>query len=70
MTWYADQTENRPEGPEVAKLMAKREALEAQLLALRASPVGKSQAAINGRQEDLLAAAKKILIIDKRLGRA
>jgi hypothetical protein len=51
------------------KLLAKRADLEAEVKALAAKPVGPSQAAARFRQEDLVALAKKIKGIDKKLGR-
>ena len=51
------------------KLLRQREDLETQIKALKASPVGRSQTAINGRQEDLLNLAKQMVSIDRKLGR-
>lgn len=54
---------------ERTKLLARRAALEAEVKALAALPVGKSEAAKTFRQQDLLALAKKIKAVDKKLGR-
>lgn len=70
MTWHADQTEGRlPPGKERDELIAERERLVFRIELLKGEPMGKSQAAIKGRQEDLIALAKKVLAIDKKLGR-
>lgn len=69
MTWHADQTEGRPEGDAKTILLIERSLLISKIEALKIAPCGKSQAAINGRQEDLLAIAKKVKAIDKKLGR-
>lgn len=69
MTWHADQTEGRVKGDARDKLLAEREALVKEIEQLSLQPVGRSQAAQVGRQEDLLALAKKVKIIDKKLGR-
>lgn len=70
MTWHTDQTEGRVKGEVRDKLLADREKLVKEIEQLSMKPVGKSQAAQVGRQEDLLALAKKVKAIDKKLGRA
>jgi hypothetical protein len=70
MTWLATVQNDRPDDAKRVKLLAKRDKLVAEAVALKASPCGKSQAAINGRQEDLLAIMKKIKNIDENLGRS
>jgi hypothetical protein len=61
-------TELTPENR--AKLLTQRAELESEVLALAAKPLAsKSAAAANFRKEDLLALAKKIRAIDKKLGR-
>jgi len=52
------------------KLLTERAALEEDILDLRDQPIGRSNAAVVGRQEDLIALAKKIKIIDRKLGRS
>jgi hypothetical protein len=70
MTWHADRVEGRPADAAREKLLAQRKALEDQAIALHAQPLrSKTQSAALGRQEDLLAIAKKIKAIDKKLGR-
>jgi hypothetical protein len=69
MTWHTDQTEGRVQGDAREKLLAERAAIVKQIEKLSMQPVGKSQAAALGRQEDLLALAKKVKSIDKKLGR-
>ena len=69
MTWYADQIEGRPIDSALEKLLKQRESLVEQVLTLKNSPVGKSNAAAVGRIEDLTKLASKIKNIDKRLGR-
>ncbi len=70
MTWHADRTEGRVGGDAREKLLAERAELEVQVKALAAKPLSsKSAAAAKFRQEDLLALAKKIKAIDKKLGR-
>ena len=54
---------------ERAKLLAKRAKIEDDVRALAAQPTPRSNAGVLGRQEDLLALAKKIKAIDKKLGR-
>lgn len=51
------------------KLLADREKLEAQIKALKVEPVGRSNAAQQGRLEDLKALAHKVVLIDRKLGR-
>jgi hypothetical protein len=69
MTWLADAAKDRPTGKALDKLLAQREQLVKDIEALKASPCGKSQAAINGRIEDLTAIAKKVTSIDRKIGR-
>jgi hypothetical protein len=70
MTWHADQTEGRVQGAEKDKLLAQRAELVRQVEVLGTTPLrSKTQSAATGRQEDLLALAKKIKAIDKKLGR-
>jgi hypothetical protein len=70
MTWHADRVEGRVDGTARDKLLAQRAVLEEQVKALAAKPLSsKSAAAAQFRQEDLLAIAKKIKAIDKKLGR-
>lgn len=71
MTWHADQTEGRPAGEEREKLLAERARLVKDIEVLSKKPFRtKSNAEAMGRQEDLLALAKKVKAIDKKLGRA
>lgn len=69
MTWHADQIQGRPVDAAREKLLKQREALVFDIEMLKMAPMGKSQAAILGRQTDLIALAKKVKIIDKKLGR-
>ena len=70
MTWHAEQTEGRPAGDAREKLLADRAVIVKQIEVLSMQPLrSKTQAAVLGRQEDLLALAKKIKAIDKKLGR-
>jgi hypothetical protein len=70
MTWHTDQTEGRLQGPEREKLLAQREKLVKEVEVLSMQPLrSKTQSAAIGRHEDLLALAKKIKAIDKKLGR-
>ena len=70
MTWLADQSQGRAEGEKREQLLAEREKIEQQIRALKAAPLrSKTQAAAQGRLEDLNALARKILAIDKKLGR-
>ena len=70
MTWHTDQTEGRVAGDERDKLLALREKLVLEAQELQKQPLrSKTQSALIGRQEDLLAIAKKIKAIDKKLGR-
>lgn len=54
---------------ERAKLLEQREKLEQQIKDLKAQPLGRTMAATRFRQEDLTALAKKMVAIDKKLGR-
>jgi hypothetical protein len=70
MTWHADQTEGRPTGNAKDILLIERSLLVSQVEKLAMQPLrSKTQSAAIGRQEDLLALAKKIKAIDKKLGR-
>ena len=69
MTWLADATINRPVGDKRDKLLVKRAELVKQIETLSMQPIGKTQTAVNGRQEDLTALASKIKKIDTSLGR-
>lgn len=70
MTWVADAQQNRPEGNERDQLILKRSILVDKIEKLRAAPLPtKSQASIRGRQDDLIALAKEVTTIDKKLGR-
>lgn len=73
MVWLGDRT-NRTHDVEAhneerRRLLYKREMVVAQIEALKASPCGTTQTAINGRAEDLAKLAKKVISIDKKLGR-
>jgi len=57
------------QGEEREKLLEDRAKLVEEIKTLNAQPVGKSQAAINGRKEDLEALARKVNAIDRKLGR-
>lgn len=71
MTWHADQTEGRVQGDAREKLLTSRAELVRQAEVLNSTPLrSKTQSAAIGRQEDLMALAKKIKAIDKKLGRA
>jgi hypothetical protein len=67
MTWVV--TDGRLSEEDRAKFLAARAKVEADIRALALKPVGKSAAAVRFRQEDLIALAKKIKGIDKKLGR-
>ena len=69
MTWHGDQTEGRPTGKKLEKLHAERADLVLQIQKLSMQPIGKTQAAARGRQEDLIALAHKVKLIDNKLGR-
>lgn len=70
MTWHADQTEGRVSGDKRQKLLDERERLVFQIELLKMEPLRtKSRAEAEGRQEDLIALAKKVTSIDKKLGR-
>jgi hypothetical protein len=70
MTWHADQTEGRPVGDARDQLLAKRAGLVTQVEQLSLQPLrSKTQSAAIGRLEDLTNLAKKIKVIDKKLGR-
>jgi hypothetical protein len=67
MTWLGDKLD-LPEAQRTA-LLSKRESLVLEITALNATPLPRSVAGKQGRQEDLLALAKKVTAIDKKLGR-
>ena len=70
MTWMTNKS-GLPDEAKREKLLAERGSIEAEIIALRNSPiVGRSNAVVVGRQEDLIALAKKIKIIDRKLGRS
>lgn len=69
MTWHNDQIQGRASGQERDALLAERAALEQQIHQLKSATLSRSQAAAAGRQEDLLALARKMVNIDRRLGR-
>jgi hypothetical protein len=70
MTWASDQSQGRAEGQKREQLLAEREKIEQQIRALKATPLNSnSHAAFKGRQDDLLELARKIVLIDKKLGR-
>lgn len=70
MTWHAERVEGRPVDEAREKLLTQRAKLEQDARDLAAKPIGsKTAAAARFRQEDLLAIAKKIKGIDKKLGR-
>lgn len=70
MTWFEERIQSRPADEEKIKLLNERDKLEKQLKQLNSAVMGKSEAAMKGRKEDLLAIAKKMVTIDKKLGRA
>ncbi len=51
------------------KLLKRRKELENQIVALNAQPPGKSEASKTFRKIDLQALARKMVLIDKKLGR-
>ena len=70
MTWSSDAAQGRAAGEEREKLLAQREKLIKEIEELKVKPIGsRSQAAINGRKEDLLELARQVLIVDRKLGR-
>jgi hypothetical protein len=70
MTWHADQTEGRlPPGPARDKLLAERAALVKKIEMKSLEAPARSNAGRLGQQEDLTLLAKKVLAIDKKLGR-
>jgi hypothetical protein len=70
MTWFEERIQSRPADEEKIKLLNERDKLEKQLKQLNSTVMGKSEAAMKGRKEDLLAIAKKMVTIDRKLGRA
>lgn len=70
MTWHADQIEGRPDGVEKEKLLAERRTLVTRIEIMKAAPLrSKTMSAAQGRLEDLTLLAKRIISIDKKLGR-
>ena len=70
MTWHAERVEGRVDGTARERLLMDRTKLEQQVRDLAAQPLrSKTTSAMIGRQEDLMALAKKIKSIDKKLGR-
>lgn len=71
MTWLADTQQNRPTDEKLEKLLAEREVLASKIATLQMTPLRNSTASAKlGRQEDLLALAKKMKLIDRKLGRS
>ena len=68
MTWMGDTSKN-PTDEAKAKLLLERAGLVEEIEALKAKPIGRAPSAAKWRQEDLLAIAKKVTAIDKKLGR-
>ena len=69
MTWLGDPN-SKPEGDARKKLLEERERIVFQIELLGITPLpNKTQSAMIGRKEDLLALAKKVKAIDKKLGR-
>lgn len=69
MTWLGDENK-KVTGAAREKLEADRAALVKQIEVLGIAPLrSATRAAALGRQEDLLALAKKVKVIDKKLGR-
>ena len=69
MTWLKDQNAG-PQGAAREALLKQRAAIVQQIEELKQAPLrSKTMAAVNGRQEDLIALAKLIVSIDKKLGR-
>ena len=52
------------------KLLKERDKLENQIKILKNTPLSTSKTAIQGRQEDLLKLARKMVLIDQKLGRS
>lgn len=70
MTWLNDAQNGRlPEGPERDKLLAKRLKILRELEDMGLRPIAKTQAGRQFDEQDRLALAKKIVAIDKKLGR-
>jgi hypothetical protein len=70
MTWLADNENSRASGDVREKLLVQRQNLVDELAVLRVRPTGKSEAAKRFDREEMNILAKKILNIDKKLGRA
>lgn len=68
MTWLGDPNSKLSDSAR-EKLLDERDTIEKQIKDLSVKPISKSAAAVQGRREDLLALAKKIKAIDKKLGR-
>ena len=69
MTWMGDTSKNLTDEAK-AKLLEERAALVVQIEELKSTPIGRAPSAVKWRQEDLIAIAKKVTAIDKKLGRA
>lgn len=69
MTWLADNENSRASGDVREKLLVQRQNLVDELAVLKKRPKGKSMAAQRFDLEEMTALAKKILNIDKKLGR-
>lgn len=69
MTWHADQVEGRPQGDARHKLLAQRAKLVKELEDFVRRPPSRTEAGLRFDREDQLAVAKKIVAIDKKLGR-
>lgn len=70
MTWFSTETEGRPEGEKLKKLLLQREELVSEIQMLNSSSLrSQTVSAAKGRIEDLIALAKKVTAVDKKLGR-
>lgn len=70
MTWTGDRAEARVDDATRDKLLAERAALVKDIQVKSLRPPARSQAGRNADQEELLALAKKVTAIDRKLGRA
>ena len=68
MTWLGDRT-NRVSNTVRAPLLEERELLIKEIHKLKSQPIKNGALGLKFRQEDLLALAKKVTDIDKKLGR-
>jgi hypothetical protein len=68
MTWLGDRT-NRVSDTVRAPLLEERELLIKEIHELKSQPIKNGALGLKFRQEDLLALAKKVTDIDKKLGR-